>query len=57
MGSRNVGMREGRASQAMEKGKTVTQRGTAEARLFHATTWIRILDLGTAVDVPQAEGP
>ena len=50
-------MREGRASQAMEKGKTVTQRGTAEARLFHATTWIRILDLGTAVDVPQTEGP
>jgi hypothetical protein len=50
--SRNVGMGEGRPSQAMKKGLTVTQRGTAEARLIHATTWIRILDLGAAVDVP-----
>ena len=55
--SRNVGMREGRPSQAMEKSLTVTQRGTAEARLIHATTWIRILGLGAAVNVPHTEGP
>ena len=46
-------MGEGRPSQALEKGLAVTQPGAADAR-FVRHVWPRILDLGAAVDVPQA---
>ena len=49
-------MGEARPSQALEKSLAVTQPGAADAR-FVRHAWPRILDLGAAVDVPQAEGP